>query len=130
MLVGVALFLAALYVVNFTDWFKPRNIQISSRINPLNHSLTFFLDRPYLLTSIEVVSADEVKTNKYPHTLWHLVAKGSPQKTSIFSYGQPLPGMAPEVATAVPESLQPEIAYMITLEAGGDWKGQTNFTLR
>src|ERR1017187_3406282 len=97
-LIGVAMVLATLYIANFTDWLKPKKIQIVWRISPASGPLAFYLDKEYPLTSVEVVSTEEARTNKYPHALWHIVAKEGPVKTDTFNYGISIPGMAPAVA--------------------------------
>jgi hypothetical protein len=129
-LVGVALVLAMLYIVYFTDWFKHKNIQISSRISPASGAMVFYLDKAYPLTSVEVVSTEEAKTNKYPHALWHMVAQSAPALTATFNYGAKIPGMKPEVATALPEALQPDTDYSLVVKAGSDLKGEKSFTVR
>ena len=129
-LVGFALVLATLYIANFTDWVKPKNIHVFWRISPANASVvSFYLDKPYPLTSIEVVSAEEARTNKYPHALWHMVAQSAPVLTASFNYGANIPGMKPEVATALPEPLQPDTDYSLIVEAGSALKGEKSFTV-
>src|ERR1700744_6576194 len=100
---GVALILATLYIVFFTDFFKHKVIQVSMRVSPASHTLVVYLDQAYSLTSIEMVSTEDVKTNKFPHALWHIVANSHIAPISSFNYGGQIAGMAPEVATALPE---------------------------
>jgi hypothetical protein len=127
-LVGVALVLATLRIVALTDWFSHKNIQISWRISPSNAAVViFYLDKAYPLTSVEVVSAEDAKTNKYPHALWHMVAVAAPAVTKTFDYGAAIPGMKPEVSTAVPEPLQPDTDYSLIVEAGSGLKGTEPF---
>jgi hypothetical protein len=128
-LICVALGLATLYIANFTDWLKPKKIQVYSRISPASGALAFYLDKKYPLTSIEVVSTEEARTNKFPHALWHVVAKGAGVQVNIFNYGMSIPGMAPEVATAVPEPLQPDTDYSVLVEAGSGLKGEKSFSV-
>jgi len=129
-LIGVALVMASLYVANFTDWLKPKKIHIFWRISPANAAnVSFYLDKGYPLTSVEVVSAEEAKTNQYPHALWHMVAKTSPPLTTNFFYGEAIPGMQPEVVTAVPEPLQPGVDYSLVVETLAGLKGSSSFTV-
>jgi hypothetical protein len=130
LLVGVALVLATLYIAYFTDWLKPKNIHVFWRISPANASaVVFYLDKAYPLTSVEVVATEDARTNKYPHALWHMVAQSAPALTATFSYGASIPGMKPEVATALPETLQPDTDYSLIVEAGSALKGEKSFTL-
>jgi hypothetical protein len=129
-LAGLALVLTILYIVNFTDWFKHKNIQIYWRISPANASvMAFYLDKAYPLTSVEVVSTEEARTNKYPHALWHMVAQDASKLTATFDYGAAIPGMKPEVSTALPEPLQPDVTYSLVVEAGNGLKGEKSFSL-
>jgi hypothetical protein len=79
--------LAGVYVVYFTDWFKPKIIHITS-INARTSRIIrvranagfgqfpviFKLGRPYKLTELKVVALDEWQTNKNCLPLWHLIA--------------------------------------------------------
>ena len=69
--------------------------------------LVFRFTNAYSLTSIEVVETEDARTNKYPHALWHVVAEAAPvPTTSFYLHGAAIPGMKPEIPTAVPEQLQ------------------------
>jgi hypothetical protein len=127
---GVAVVLATLYIVNFTDWLKPKNIQIFWRISPTNPSLlAFYLDKAYPLTSVEVVTAEDARTNKYPHALWHLVAESNAAVTKTFNYGVSIPGMKPEIASAQAEPLMPDVDYCLIVQADGGVKSTRSFTV-
>lgn len=130
LLVGVALVLATLYIVYFTDWLKHPNIQISYRISPASGLMAFYLDKSYPLTSIEVVSTEDAKTNKYPHAFWHVVAQSAPVAMKFFNYGANLPGMKPEVASALPEPLESGTDYTVIVATPGSIKGETSFKVR
>jgi len=91
--------------------------------------MAFYLDKAYPLTSVEVVSTEEARTNKYPHALWHMVAQAVPPLTATFNYGAAIPGMKPEVSTALPEPLQPDVDYSLVVEAGNGLKGEKSFSL-
>jgi hypothetical protein len=133
-LVGVALLLGAAYLRYFIDWHTGREIHISwekSRLALLRGggtpSIIFHLDKPYPLTSIEVVEAEDALTNKYPHLLWHLVAAGAPVQTSTFRYGADIQGMHPDIANSLPEPLEPDTDYFLLVEAGKNLKGKGIF---
>jgi hypothetical protein len=134
-LVGAILILAAAYnLAFFFDWHTKSNIQIfceKSRRAILRGNeapgLIFHLERSYPLTSIEVVAAEDARTNKYPHALWHLLAADKPVPTDTFSYGAAIHGMKPEIATAEPEPLEAGTEYLLTIEAGKKFKGKLSF---
>jgi len=128
-LVGVALVLATLYIANFTDWLKHKNIQVFWRISPASGAVAFYLDKAYPLSSVEVVSTEDAKTNKYPHALWHMVAQTAPPPTATFNYGAEIPGMKPEVSTALPEPLQPNVEYSLVVQSETGLKGEKSFTV-
>jgi hypothetical protein len=136
-LVCAAVVLAGAYMRYFFDWHKPANIQIfceKSRQAILGGSETpataFHFTNSYPLTSIEVVEAEDARTNKYPHALWHLVAAAGPVPTSSFVYGAAIPGMKPEISTADPEPLQADTTYSLMVEAAKNLKGQLTFQPR
>jgi hypothetical protein len=133
-LVYVALALGAAYLAFFIDWHKEQKIHISwdKSLQSImggseNPTIIFHLDKPQPLTAIEVVESEDARTNKYPHPLWHLVAADAPVPTSTFRYGAKIKGMKPEIATALPEPLEPDISYTLLVEAGKDLKGQLTF---
>jgi hypothetical protein len=128
-LVSVALVLATLYIAFFTDWLKPRNIHVYWRPSPASGAIVFYLDKAYALTSVEVVSTDDAKTNKHPHALWHMVSEPGSKPTSTFNYGASIPGMKPEIASALPEQLQLDTDYSLVVRAGGKLKGEQSFTV-
>lgn len=139
----VAVLLAAAYVYFFTDWFHKRTIQIIPTVRPTQASaiprdpdqppvypVSFALDDKYELTSVKVVNASDLATNKYPSALWHLVAESNSVPTKSIVYGAAIKGMKPAVARQRPEPLMPDVEYVLLVEAGGV-KAQTNFhTLR
>jgi hypothetical protein len=134
LLACAALALAAAYLTFFVDWHKRAQIQIfweKSRRSMISASQTpgivFHLEKKYPLTSIEVVEAEDARTNKYPHALWRIVAAGAPVPVDSFAYGAAVPGMKPEISTATPEPLQPDTAYCLLVQAGRKLKGQVTF---
>jgi hypothetical protein len=105
---------------------KSRRAMMRGNRNP---GIVFHLDKPYLLTSIEVVAADDARTNKYPHALWHLVAGPKPVPTTAFSYGKTVRSMKPAVSNAVAEPLEGGTKYSLMIEAGRRFKGKITFAL-
>ena len=77
--------------------------------------------------SIEVVAADDARTNKYPHALWHVLAADKPVATTSFGYGAAIQGMKPEIASAEPEPLEAGTDYLLLIEAGKNHKGKLSF---
>src|SRR5690242_7309493 len=90
-LVVMVILTAGLYVWYFTDWFRPKFIRIEytvrslreawggkGRVDPTGtqvNNVSFSLHKDYRLTSVQVFSLEESKTNKYPHALWSLTSK-------------------------------------------------------
>jgi len=134
-LVGAILVLAAAYnLAFFFDWHKRSEIQIfceKSRAAILQGgqtpNLTFHLAKACPLTSIEVVDAEDARTNKFPHPLWHVLAANGPVLTTSFGYGADIQGMKPEIDTAVPEPLESGEDYLLLIEAGKKVKGKLLF---
>ena len=138
----IAVLLAAVYVYAFTDWFRSETIQIIPTIRPGRVSavprdpdqaavypVSFAFSGKYKLTSVKVLAADDLATNKFPTPLWHLVPEISnsnsvPVKSIV--YGYPVKGMKPAVARMQPEPLSPDVDYVLQIEAGSI-KSQTNF---
>lgn len=138
----VAVILAGAYVYFFTDLFYKQTIQIIPSVRPGRASsiprnpgekdvypVAFKLDGNYKLTSIKVVAASDLATNKYPAPLWHLVSDSNSAPTKAILYGLPIRGLKPKVPQARPEPLQPDVDYILMIEAG-NIKGQTNFQTR
>src|ERR1700761_5333470 len=80
-----AVVLAAVYVVYFTDWFKPKTVQIFHTYRNLHPhadrtgngalpSLIFGVNREIKLTELRVVEADVYLTNQDAVPLWHLIS--------------------------------------------------------
>jgi hypothetical protein len=135
-LIAVALALAGVYVVCFTDWFKPKVIQISYTTRPgrfrsrpgatANISLTFGLGDDYKLTEIKIVPLAVLQTNPLALPVWHLVSDSNSVPISRFTYGQGIRGMKPEVPGVRAQMLQPNVTYRLLLQAGS-LKGQHDF---
>jgi hypothetical protein len=147
-LIVVAFVLAGVYVAFFTDWFKKPQIQILPQIRPPSRSgkaprvpvgdvpvypVTFAFDRKYQFTEIRVVAVDDEKTNKFPHAVWHMISDSNSVPVKAVVYGAPLSGMKPKVPKTPPEPLQPDVPYMLYVQAGraeGKAKFQTHELVR
>ena len=123
MLAAVGLFAA--YAYFFTDWFQKKRIQISYRTFPDRRAdpakvaaPTFYLDHEYQVTSLKFFRGDEVKTNKYPVPIWHMVCSSNAAKVAEFEYGHPIRGMKPATARTRAPELEPELTYKVVVEAG------------
>ena len=143
-LIGLVAVMAALYVVFFSDWFKPKFIRIeyairssreawgaAGRIETKNNAssgVSFALHQNYRLTSVRVVRSAEIQTNRYAHPLWNLVTEKGSTPVDGFAYGYSLQGMSPTVAGAEPEPLESGIDYLLLVEAGS-LKGTNAFKL-
>ena len=138
----IAVLLGAVYICYFTDLFQKETIQIIPQIRPGRPSaiprdagtaavcpVSFALDGKYKLTSLKVLPAEEFKTNKYAAPLWHLISDSNSIPTKSVVYGLPIKGMKPAVPRARPETLQPDMTYLVVIESG-QIKGQTNFHTR
>jgi len=139
-LIAVALALAGVYVVCFTDWFKPKTIQISHTVRPGRFGnrpgatanaplLAFGLGGDYMLTEIKVVPLAALQANPLAQPVWHLVSDSNSVPISRLTYGQGIRGMKPEVPGVRPQPLQPNVTYRLLLQAGL-LKGQHDFRLR
>ncbi len=137
-LIAVLVAMAGAYVYWFTDWFAPATIQILAQVRPsrsvqpgvpglaVTYPVSFAFDRKLRLTELRVVSVDDETTNKYPHSLWHLISDSNSVPSKALIYGQPLRGMKPKVPQARPEALQPDVKYRLYVTAG-KLKGQIDF---
>ncbi len=137
----LAVILAAAYVRYFTDWFTTQTIQIIPQIRPGRASaipgnpgadpvcpVSFAFDGKYKLTSVKVVVASDLATNKFPTPLWHLTSDSNSAPTKAIVYGYPIKGMKPAVERSHPEPLEASVSYVLMVEAeSGKIRGQTNF---
>ena len=135
----IAVLLAAVYVYSFTDWLRKETIQIIPAIRPGRvagvprdsdqapvYPVSFAFDGKYKFTEVKVVAADDLATNKYATPLWHLLSDSNSAPTKAFMYGQAPKGMKPAVPRTRPEPLQPDVEYVLMVEAGKT-RAQTNF---
>ena len=124
-LVAVAIVLGIVYVIHFSNWFKPKVILISH--NERFGRVNFSLGTAYQLTSLKVVSVSELASNKYASPVWELKSDSNSVPTKIFFYGQRIRGMKPSVSNARPEPLVAGEAYRLFIEAGSR-KAEHDFT--
>jgi hypothetical protein len=149
--IAFVLVLATVYVVYFTDWFRPRTIQVSyvyrqvrpgraaraARSTPNARTvpaapavprLVFGLGQNYLLTEIKVVPLAVLRTNKFALPVWHLVSSSNSVPLRLFTYGQGIRGMRPAVAGSRPEPVQPGVTYRLFITATKG-RGQQDFEI-
>ena len=105
-----------------------RGTSVERGITPL-YDVTFGFNKAYKLTSVKVISAEDLRTNKFPRVLWHVVEDGRSAPVKAISYGKPARGMKPVVPDLQPEPLEADQEYVVLIEAGGI-KAQTNFFAR
>jgi hypothetical protein len=137
-LIVVAVMLAAAYVAFFTDWFRHPQIQILPQIRPplrgnrtapsdnAVYPVTFAFDKKYQFTEIRVVAAQDEKTNKFPHAVWHMISDSNSIPTKALVYGSAVRGMKPKVPRAQPDALEPNVPYILYVHAG-DAEGKKAF---
>ena len=132
--------LVAVYVVGFTDWFKPRIIHISStsrstRVRP--HSpgdggppvaapVFIILAEPCQLTELKVVRWEAWRANPEALPVWHLLGAARSVPIAKFPYGMDIDGMEPAVPGAHPQPLEPGVKYHLILKAGSA-RGEHDF---
>jgi hypothetical protein len=136
-LVAIVLVLAGFYVIHFTDWFRPKTIQIShtsrsmrsgGQNGPANNLVFFGLAGDYSLTDVKVVPLAALQTNKLAQPVWHLVSDEGSDDVNQFFYGERIHGMDPAVSGAQPEPLQSGVMYRLFITAG-KVRGQHDFQL-
>jgi hypothetical protein len=142
LMVIVLLGLAGVYILFFTDWFKPKIISITSTSRafgrrPVNNAgggpavttITFGLEPPCKPTEIKVVPLAAWMTNQNILPVWHLIYSSNSAPVKMFFYGQRLRGLKPEVPGSHAEPLQPDVTYRLFLTAGKA-KGQHDFEIK
>jgi hypothetical protein len=138
-LIAVALVLAGVYAVYFTDWFKPKIIKIShtsramrfarrpgQKDNSATMPIAFGFDQEYRFSEIKVVPVAALQTNDEARPIWHLVSDSNSVPVKFFLYGQRLQGMKLAVAGMRPEPLEPGVTYRLFVKSGSA-KGQHDF---
>ncbi len=149
--IAFVLVLATVYVVFFTDWFRPKNIQVSYVYRPVRPGraargarsaanakavqaapavpqLVFNLGQSYLLTELKVVPLPALQTNQFALPVWHLVSSSNSVPLRVFTYGQGIRGMRPAVAGSRPEPVLPGVMYRLFITAKKG-RGQQDFEI-
>lgn len=124
-LIAFAVALGALYLIFFSNWFRPKVMSIAH--NQRFGRVNFTLGYPYRLTSLKVVSLSGFQTNKYILPAWELKSDSNSAPVKIFSYGQRINGMKPAISNTRAEALVPGETYRLFVEAGS-LKAQCDFT--
>ena len=133
--------LGALSLYLNRDWFAAQPIQISHRVSPwlenkrpgararkLGPPVAFTLSEYCRLTSVNVILAADLATNKYAHPIWSLVTESNSVPTASFVYGGFIRGMHPAVKGARPDPLEPGVTYRLRITTK-DQAAQHDFSL-
>jgi hypothetical protein len=137
-LIGFAVVLAAVYIVFFTNWFKPQTVNIFHTTRYVSYrrstsgtmpELMFGLNQKLSLTEITLVSLAASQTNSVNVPLWHLVSSSNSTAVKSFFYGQYIRGLKPAVPGSRPQPLTTNVPYRLIIEAG-KVKGQHDFELK
>ena len=138
-LIAVAVILASVYVIYFTDWFKPKTVQIfhtirtphtrKAKAKKVEPMLIFGINQKLKVTEIKVVPAAEFKTNQFTLPLWHLVSASNSVAVSSIVYGQAIRGLKPAIKGAVPQTLVTNVTYHLIVTADVI-KGEHDFILK
>ena len=125
-LITVAIVLGAVYIIHFSNWFKPKVMAIAH--NGRFGRVNFTLQDSYRLTALKVVSVSELESNKYASPVWQLKSDSNSVPVKMFSYGDRIRGMKPAIDNAKPDPLEPGTTYRLFVEAGS-LKAQHDFTV-
>ena len=130
LLIGVLLLLTAFCVYLYRDRFLPEPIQIGHRSveprgwlrrrekNSEADAIVFLLNQEIKLTSVKVVSLDELATNKNAAPLWELVSESNSIPVKDFIYGLNIRGMRPVRKGASAQPLEAGAHYRLYLKSG------------
>jgi hypothetical protein len=124
-LIGIAILLGAVYIIHFSNWFKPKVMAIAH--NGRFGQINFTLGDSFKLTSIKVVSVSALESNKYALPMWELKSDSNSVPVKLFAYGGRIRGMKPAIESTRPEPLVAGTTYRIFVEAGS-LKAQHDFT--
>jgi len=125
-LIAIAIVLGAVYIIHFSNWFKPKVMTIAH--NDRFGHVNFTLENPYRLTALKVVSVSELESNKYASPVWELKSDSNSVPVKMFSYGDRIRGMKPAIDNAKPDPLEPGTTYRLFVEAGS-LKAQHDFSI-
>ena len=126
----LAIVLGGLSLYLNKDWFAGDNIHIYHRSRPARAALRgkrkddnpdinpiiFGFSHRQKLTSLKVVVAADIETNKYAHSLWYLLSDSNSVPTKDFTYGTSIQGMHPSIKGALPDPLEPGVKYRLFVE--------------
>ena len=138
LMVILALALATIYVVWFTDWFRPKTIYIFHTDRNVRHiaargsalpSLIFGVRPKSQFTELKVVLLSAFETNKQAIPVWHLVSDSNSLPVASFYYGQYIAGMHPAIKGVRPDTLETNVTYRMFVTAG-KVKGTHDFELQ
>jgi len=121
--IGVLVAIIGVYIYMHRP--QPQPIQISTSIRAMPRrrgSATTFpvyitLDKYYKLNSIIVRPLDE-PTNSVHHEMWHMVATNGSEPVKMFTYGENVQGMQPNLKGVKPEPLIAGARYEVTVTSG------------
>ena len=136
-LVVVLLALVLVYVIFFTDWFKPHRMTLFYSTRQIEYFraradlpyVLFGLGGTYRLTDVKVVSLDELNKNASAPSVWHLVSQSNSVPIKMFIYGEHIHGMKPDFKGDQPKNLQTNEIYRLFVTAGR-YKGQIDFKVK
>ena len=124
-LIATAVVLGAVYIIFFSNWFKPKILTITH--NGRFGRINFTLDSPHRLTSLKVVSVSDYQSNKYALPVWELKSDSNSIPIKLFSYGDRIRGMKPAIENTTPQPLIAGTAYRVIVQAGS-LKAEHDFT--
>ena len=81
------------------------------------------------MTSLKVVHASEIETNKYAHPIWSLATESNSAPVSSFVYGAGIRGMHPAVKGSRPDPLVPGVQYRLLVTTDKDKQAQHDFCI-
>jgi len=138
LLVFVAVALAAVYIIFFSDWFTPKTIRIYHADRNLRAArqqgnalpnLMFGLRPASRLTELKVVSVAAWEKNKDAVPVWHLISDSNSIPLKAFFYGQHIGGMHPVIKGAGCDALETNVTYRLFLTSGRI-KGEHDFEIK
>jgi len=128
-LLALALVLGVVYVRYFTDWSRPKSIQIFPLVRPQAgragaQPVAFMLDRERRLTSVRIWPVRDLRASETAPPIWALEAESNSVPTKAILYGVPVEGMRQRMP---PKALEPGVPYRLEIEEGG-LLGTVDFT--
>jgi len=140
LLILLAIALATVYAIWFSDWFRPKTVQIFHTSRDLRQNtrgggggqlpgLIFGINHPIRFTELKVVPLAAFETNKSVSPVWHLVSDSNSVPVKMFHYGQFIPGMRPAIKGVHADMLETNVTYRMFVTAG-KYKGQHDFEIK